>query len=236
MRHFLSLFAAAALFCGSSPGWSAAPAPGVVHIRGTIRGLAGNVLTVQSAAGLVRVSLTPASKVESLVPSNLSHIKNGSFVGITSVPLPNGSQRAVEIHLFPQSMAGAGEGTRPWDWPGAHPRTAAAGTRTASRMTNGTVSNLRAAGGQAARSRMTNGTIRIQPGRSAVTVRYRTGAATGSQTIIIPAHIPIVTFAPGSRADLKPRAHVFLMAMRGPNGKLTARSVLVGRNELAPPM
>jgi len=229
--RFISLFAITALFGGSLPAWSATHAPVPVHIRGTIQRMAGDLLTVRSASGPVWVRLASPLKVEALVPSSLSHVKDGSFVGITSVPQPNGSQRAVEIHVFPKSMRGAGEGTRPWDWPGR----SSAGSASHSRMTNGTVSHLRKPG-RSPRSRMTNGTVTREHGRSALTVRYRTGAATGSQTIIIPAHVPVVTFVSGSRSDLKPGAHVFIMAARHPNGKLTAGNILVGKNGVVPPM
>ena len=31
------------------------------------------------------------------------------------MPLPDGTQKAVEIHIFPEAMRGTGEGHRPWD-------------------------------------------------------------------------------------------------------------------------
>ena len=31
------------------------------------------------------------------------------------MPLPDGRQKAVEIHIFPEAMRGTGEGHRPWD-------------------------------------------------------------------------------------------------------------------------
>ena len=45
----------------------------------------------------------------------LSDIKVGSFIGTTTVPGPDGSQNAVEVHVFPEDMRGTGEGSRPWD-------------------------------------------------------------------------------------------------------------------------
>src|SRR4029077_17180058 len=46
---------------------------------------------------------------------SLADIKVGSFVGATTVPGPDGGQNAVEVHVFPESMRGTGEGSRPWD-------------------------------------------------------------------------------------------------------------------------
>jgi hypothetical protein len=42
------------------------------------------------------------------------------------MPQPDGTQKAIEVHIFPDSMRGTGEGFRPWTRPG-------------STMTNGTV-------------------------------------------------------------------------------------------------
>ena len=48
--------------------------------------------------------------------------------------------------------------------------------------------------------------------------------------------IPIVTFAPGDRADAKVGAKVFLGAAKGADGSLTAGRILVGKDGLTPPM
>jgi hypothetical protein len=45
----------------------------------------------------------------------LSDIKQNSFVGITAMPQPDGTQKAIEVHIFPEARRGAGEGYRPWD-------------------------------------------------------------------------------------------------------------------------
>src|SRR5215470_13607355 len=45
----------------------------------------------------------------------LSDVKQNSFVGITAMPQPDGTQKAIEVHIFPEARRGAGEGHRPWD-------------------------------------------------------------------------------------------------------------------------
>ena len=55
---------------------------------------------------------------------SLSDIKVGSFIGTTTVPGPDGSQNAVEVHVFPEAMRGTGEGSRPYDLPSQLPPTA----------------------------------------------------------------------------------------------------------------
>lgn len=230
MYKRLSALAVGGLLATADLATSAAAAPAptkAVHIRGTVQSLAGTMLTVKTVSGPVRVRLTPPLKVMMIVPSDRAHIKDHSFLGITSVPGPDGSQRAVEVHVFPESMRGAGEGTRPWDLPG----TSAGG----SKMTNGTARAVTTRG-PAAHSRMTNGTVSRQAHGTTVTLQYKDGARVGTQTIVIPPGIPIVTFAPGQVRDLKPGAHVFVLAARDAHGALSAARVQVGKNGLVPPM
>jgi len=58
----------------------------------------------------------------------------------------------------------------------------------------------------------------------------------GTQQITVPPSAPIVTFAPATRADLKPGAGVMFGATKNAEGKLTASRVTVGTNGVNPPM
>jgi hypothetical protein len=58
----------------------------------------------------------------------------------------------------------------------------------------------------------------------------------GTQTIKVKPGTPIVTFAPGDRADAKVGAKVFLGATKAADGTLTAARILVGKDGVAPPM
>jgi hypothetical protein len=58
----------------------------------------------------------------------------------------------------------------------------------------------------------------------------------GTQQIAVPPSAPIVTFAPATRADLKPGAGVMFGATKNADGKLTASRVTVGTNGVNPPM
>jgi hypothetical protein len=102
----------------------------------------------------------------------------------------------------------------------------ATATVPASRMTNGTVSN----------SKMTNGTVTGQGGGSSLTLQYKDGASTGTQTLAIPDGIPIVTLEPGAVADLQPGTHVFVVAHQNADHALTADRVMAGKNGIVPPM
>ena len=52
----------------------------------------------------------------------LDDIKQGSYIGVSGLPQPDGSQKALEIHIFPEAMRGVGEGHRPAGRRGARVR------------------------------------------------------------------------------------------------------------------
>jgi hypothetical protein len=87
-----------------------------VRVRGTIESVEGAMLTVKGRDGqMMKVKLADNGPVRAVVKMSLADVKQGSFVGITAMPQPDGSQKAVEIHIFPEAMRGTGEGHRPWD-------------------------------------------------------------------------------------------------------------------------
>jgi len=63
----------------------------------------------------VKVKLPENVMVVSLVKASLADVKQGSYVGVSGMPQADGSQKALEIHIFPEAMRGAGEGHRGWD-------------------------------------------------------------------------------------------------------------------------
>ena len=87
-----------------------------VRVRGTIEDVEGQTLVVKSRDGSdVKVALPDNAAVVGITSASISDIKPGSFVGVTGVPQADGSQKAVEVHIFPEAMRGTGEGHRPWD-------------------------------------------------------------------------------------------------------------------------
>jgi len=104
------------------------------RVRGTIEGVDGDVIAVKSRGGEdVKLHMTADMKIVGITKISLADIKVGSFVGATTVPGPDGSQNAVEVHVFPEAMRGTGEGSRPYD------------LRPNSTMTNATVAESVAA-------------------------------------------------------------------------------------------
>jgi hypothetical protein len=86
------------------------------RVRGTIEAVDGDVLSVKSRSGEdFKLRMAGDMRLVGIVPIALSNIKVGSFIGATTVPGPDGSQNAVEVHVFPEDMRGTGEGSRPFD-------------------------------------------------------------------------------------------------------------------------
>jgi hypothetical protein len=95
---------------------AAQQAPVPTRVRGTIEKVDGDLLSVKSRGGEdVKLHVASDLRVSGITKIALSDIKVGSFVGATTVPGPDGGQNAVEVHVFPESMRGTGEGSRPWD-------------------------------------------------------------------------------------------------------------------------
>ena len=109
-----------------SAGW--AQQPPTVRIRGTIEAVDGYLLTVKSREGNeMKVRMTDNVAVVGVTNIAMSEIKQGSYIGVTAMPEPDGTQKAVAVHIFPEAQRGVAEGFRPWD------------ARPNSTMTNATV-------------------------------------------------------------------------------------------------
>ena len=87
-----------------------------VRIRGTIEKVDGSTLTIKARDGqTMQVELADNPTIRTVVKKTVADVKQGLFVGITAMPQPDGTQKAVEIHIFPEAARGTGEGHRPWD-------------------------------------------------------------------------------------------------------------------------
>jgi hypothetical protein len=90
--------------------------PPAVRVRGTIEAVNGPMLDVKSRDGApLKVHLTDNVVVVGVVRIGMSDIKQGSYIGVTGMPQPDGSQRAIAVHIFPEAQRGAAEGFMPWD-------------------------------------------------------------------------------------------------------------------------
>src|SRR3954467_7403158 len=93
----------------------AQPAP-TVRIRGTIEAVDRPALSIKSRAGTdMKVRMTDNVAVFGVAKTELSEIKQGSYIGVSAMPEPDGTQKALAVHIFPETQRGATEGFRPWD-------------------------------------------------------------------------------------------------------------------------
>ena len=98
--------------------WVALPASAqeTVRIRGTIESIDGPVYMVKNRDGAeLKLTMTDNPLYVAIVKSTMADIKPGMFVGSTGTTQPDGSQKAIEVHIFPESMRGTGEGHYDWD-------------------------------------------------------------------------------------------------------------------------
>jgi hypothetical protein len=90
--------------------------PPTVRVRGTIEAVDGSLLTVKSREGAdLKVRLADNVAVFGVAKIAISEIKQGSYIGVAAMPEPDGTQRALSVHIFPETQRGAAEGFRPWD-------------------------------------------------------------------------------------------------------------------------
>jgi Domain of unknown function (DUF5666) len=94
-----------------------AQAPEMVRVRATIESVDGSTLMVKSRDGVeMKIKLADNAPVNEVVKAALSDIKPNSYVAVTAMPQPDGSQKATAVIIFPEAMRGVGDGHRPWDY------------------------------------------------------------------------------------------------------------------------
>ena len=78
-----------------------------VRVRGEITKVEGNTLSVKSRTGEnLTVKLAEPLRVSAMVKSSLADIKEGSFIGVSAMPQPDGTQKAYAIHIFMDAQKG----------------------------------------------------------------------------------------------------------------------------------
>ena len=138
-----------------------------------------------------------------MVKASLADIKEGSFIGVSAMPQPDGVQKAYAIHIFMDSQKGV-VADRFSDWD----------SRPGSTMTNANVATQ----------------VAGKDGQELL-VKYKDG----EKKVLIPPGIPIAKYVPGTAADLKVGAKVFVGgARKEADGTLTAPNIAVGR-DIDPP-
>jgi hypothetical protein len=212
-------FIAATLLAGSATAQVSSGKSTPEHVRGDIVTVDGNTVSVKSRSGeTVKLQLADDVRVAVAEKGDLGDVRDGAFIGTTAVPQSDGTLRAIEVHVFPDSMKGTGEGHRPWD------------LRPGSTMTNATVAASGAAEGKSP-STMTNATVAKVAGRK-LTLKY----SGGEKSVVVPADAKVVKLEPGDRSQLKPGVHVFAIASRQGDGTFRAERLTIGKDGVVPPM
>jgi hypothetical protein len=187
---------------------TAASAQQTQRVRGTIEKIDGNTLLIKGPDGApVTLTLADNAVVVGVLKATVADIKEGSYIGSGALPQPDGTQKAVEVHIFAESQRGTGDGHR-GNWDGS-PYGTGVGT-----MTNG-------AAGQAVSS--VDGPV--------ITVKYKDG----EKKVIVGPSVPIVRYEVGDKGELKPGAAISVAAAtKKPDGTFSAARINVGRNGVVP--
>jgi hypothetical protein len=200
-RRTLAAAGLALVFAAST---ALAQQPQTVRIRGQIEKIDGPIMTIKARDGSeMKVKLAEPPRIAAMVKSSLADIKEGSFIGVSAMPQPDGSQKAFAIHIFMDAQRGVvADRFGEWD------------SRPGSTMTNANVATM----------------VTGKDGQELL-VKYKDG----EKKVTVPPGIPIARYEPGSAADLKVGAKVFVAAARKEaDGSLTAPNIAVGR-DIDPP-
>jgi hypothetical protein len=181
---------------------------GVQRIGGTIERVEGNMIYGKGADGsAIVVKLSDKAAITAVQKATVADIKPGDYVGTGAMPQADGSQKAVELRIFPKPQEDGGhfyEG-----WYGAPNGT----------MTNGFAQPVVATTGAGGAS------------DPVIVVKY----PQGEKRIVIPANAHVVRNVFGDKDDLKVGAAFRAQAAtKQPDGTYTATAIAVGRDGARP--
>jgi hypothetical protein len=173
LRTLLAALGASAVLTGGALAQGAPPA---ARLAATVVKADGDRLEATDSSGKpVSFKLPDNVRITAVATASPEEIKPGSFIGSAALPGPNGTLTALEVHVFPPSMRGTGEGHRPW------------GTDPNASMTNGTVGDLVVSNGRTMTVKYGEGgvqTIVVPPDVPIVTIDK------GDRAMLVPgAHI-----------------------------------------------
>ncbi len=171
---------AAGLLTAATVGTASAQSVRRVRYRATIDSVTDKSISLTTREGQpLTMALASDTAIVAIVPIRLADIKPGDFIGSAAMPQPDGTQRALEVHVFPESMRGTGEGHRPFD------------LQPQSTMTNGTVGSVSGTVGRTL-------TVTYQDGEKTIVVPPDTPVVTyepGSRALLVPgAHVIVMGF------------------------------------------
>jgi hypothetical protein len=174
------------------------------RLSGTIERTLGNfIFATGRDGGAITIKLADNASITTVLKATVADIKPGDYIGSGAVPQADGTQKAIEIHIFARPQADGGHHYA--GWYGAPNGT----------MTNGFVQPVVVGAG------------RTEGGDQSFVVKY----PEGEKTIIVPASAHIARYIVGSKDDLKPGAPFRTQtAAKQPDGTYTATSISVGKD------
>jgi hypothetical protein len=139
------------------------------RVKGTIEKIDGNTLLIKGPDGApVTLTLTDNALIVGVVKATIADIKEGSYIGSGALPQADGTQKAVEVHIFAESQRGTGDGHRT-NWDGAPGGT----------MTNGAVGqSVTSVDGPVVTVKYKDGEKKVIVGPTVPIVRYEVGDKT----------------------------------------------------------
>lgn len=115
MRTPNKLIAAAILAAGLAMP-ALAQSQEVTRVRGTIDTATDQTLAVKTRDGTIStITLKNPLTITTVKKAALTDIKAGTYIGTAATKGKDGKLVAMEVHIFPEAMRGAGEGNHPWD-------------------------------------------------------------------------------------------------------------------------
>ncbi|MBC8006622.1 MAG: hypothetical protein H7X76_01080 [Prolixibacteraceae bacterium] len=144
MKRYLIVLLA--LACADAAAQSSPP----VRLRATVESYEAPNLVIKERSGdVISLTLPEETGVVEVIPTDITSIQPGSFIGTAALPRIDGKLDALEVVVFPEAARGTGEGHYLWD------------LKPGSTMTNATVTDL----------------VRSPKGRT-LTLRYKDGEKT----------------------------------------------------------
>jgi hypothetical protein len=202
-------FGVAGIAVALSASASLAQQPQTTRIRAMIEKVDGNVLMIKGRNGdQLKLMMADNARYAAMIKATLDELKPDTYIGVTSMPQPDGTLKAVAIHIFQPNQRGTGEGHRPWDLtPG-------------SMMTNAAIET----------------TVASADGQT-ITVKYKQGEKVEDKKVLVTPQTVIVRYVPGDKNELKPGVHIIIgAATKNADGSFGAAALNYGRDGIVPPM
>ena len=219
-----------------------APPAAPMLVRGTIASIDAKSVTITKADGTtVSAALGPMTNYSAVEPRRLDQIKPTDFVGITSVPAPNGDLMAEEIHIIP--LKGLGEGSYPWDHHPDGAKPAAMGSMTNamvmtthnSATTAGSMTNATVTGASTSQLQVTyHGSAMVNGKCVGLAMLAKDKPCTGLANVDVMPATAIVAIVAAKNTDAKAGLVVFAQVRKDQDGNPVIGSIVLEKNGVKP--